>query len=343
MSFSNSVRNIQSIGGYDQAARFFAETRKPKTARWSEDERPLYNTRSLHYRIVRGHDASYFDLVNYDTPLIRYYKPDTNGDQRILVRDWDSQVSRQFLYKHRWFQGKPLIVRNLDGSEREGRLLLNRLVSSAQEHGVERGWSADFVLIADTAERPIIDASRSHHIPGYKAVSSAEDKAKRKALKEAAAHWVELMAYRIPEFDTNEIAANAWNLRSAGEAFTSAVELLEYSEQKVIRVAFEEVIKDGDSSLLGSEAFTEAFVGLGHAVWTHLKRRVENACYQGYAWDHRTNNHVKLPDLPYVAPTREQFKKSMLTHLMGMTRVNISHGRVPVEQFPTRMPSRWFL
>ena len=45
--------NIKRISGYNQAARYFEETKKPRTVKWGEDERPLYNTRSYHYRIVK--------------------------------------------------------------------------------------------------------------------------------------------------------------------------------------------------------------------------------------------------------------------------------------------------
>lgn len=332
MSFSNSVRNIASIGGYDQAARHFAETKKPKTARWADDERPLYNTRSLHYKIVRGANADYFDLVNYDTALIRYYRPNANGDQRILVRDWDSMVSRQFLFKHRWYNSKCLTVREADGTERSGRLLLNRLVGDAEKHGVPRGWSADIMMVAGNEDNPTIDITRSRHIPGMKAAATDEDKAKRKELKQLTTTLIDLLVHRIPEYTESTIDAASWVRNSAGEPFQSAMRLMKYEDTETIKVCLD--LKEN----LDSEKFINAFVKLGHAVWTSLLGRAE------YKAEQRWNCYSKKLEKPeYVPPTTDDFRTSMQSHLLSLCNLRASTGRVDIGQFPASIPSRWFL
>lgn len=336
MSFSNSVRNIKAISGYDQAFRFFNQTKKPKTARWAEDERPLYNTRSLHYKIVRGDNADYFDLVNYDTALIRYYKPDANGDQRILVRDWESAVSRQFLRHHGWYQGK--VLRVLDGDAvRNGKLLLNRLTWKAQEHGVEREFSADITVIgSSSAEAPLIDLTRSRHIPGYKAASSAEDKAKRKQLKQTVDHWIELLGYRLDEYLNTEITTNKWQKQRSGEAFTSALELLTYKECDVVREAVNHAMDGFD--LVCDEDFANAMTKLGHAVVTHLQGVRLNQTPR--RWDHELRTVVWDVQQPI---TRADFRKSMESHLVSLLGLRVGSARVDIGQFPESIPRNWVL
>ena len=62
-----NINNVKRICGYNQAARYFEETKKPRSAKWSDDERPLYNTRSHHYRILKGEDNG----VERDIPEVR--------------------------------------------------------------------------------------------------------------------------------------------------------------------------------------------------------------------------------------------------------------------------------
>ena len=148
----NNMNNVERICGYNQAARYFEETKKPRTVKWGEDERPLYNTRSHHYRIVKGEDsyAKYFDLVLYSTSMIRYYKPSLTGEHRVLVRGHSSTASRAFLWHHCMGVGKPLNCMDGNGFIREGKLVLNPATHNSDKFGVPYNWSADLMFTNDT-------------------------------------------------------------------------------------------------------------------------------------------------------------------------------------------------
>lgn len=333
----NNMNNVERICGYNQAARYFEETRKPRTVRWGEDERPLYNTRSHHYRIVKGEDsyAKYYDLVLYSTSLIRYYKPSITGEQRVLVRGYGSVASRAYLWHHCMGMGKPLNCMDGNGFIRDGKLVLNPAVHDAEKFGVPYNWSADLMFTDDSLRT--IDLTRSRHVPIYKAATSDEDKAKRKQLKQAVDHWIELLGYRLEEYLNTPIDTNKWQLQRAGEAFTSAADLLSWKEQDMLRRALKDTLSCGEAVALDSEEFVNAMTQLGHAVATHLQEMRKVKAYQG--WDYQ--NHCRI--MGEIKPvTRADFRKSMESHLISLLNLREGSARVDVGQFPESIPRKWW-
>jgi hypothetical protein len=335
-----NLNNVTRISGYNQAARYFEETKKPRTVKWGEDERPLYNTRSYHYRIVRGVD--FYDLVLYSTPMIRYYKPEANGDSRVLVRGHTSNTSNNFLWYHGFARGKGFVCVDDAGNEREGRLLLNQATHKAEKFGVPRDWSADLMFIGSNGDDYCnrLDLTRSKHIPGYKAASSDEDKAQRKQLKNVVDHWIELLGYRLDEYLNTELSGSAvsWRRHRAGDSFTSAIDLLSYDEQAAIRDAVGFAIKAGDTSQMDGEAFVNAMTQFGHAVATHLQGVKENQVER--RWNYQTQTYDVLTELQPV--TREDFRKSMQSHLISLLGLREGSARIDIGQFPESIPRRWW-
>jgi len=331
-----NMHNVTRISGYNQAARYFEKTRKPRTVRWGEDERPLYNTASHHYRIVKGEDsyAKYYDLVLYSTSLIRYYEPNALNEHRVLVRGHASTASRAFVWRHGMGMGRSLNLKDGYGFIREGKLMLNPETYKATDHGVPHGWSADLMFTDDSLRT--IDVTRSRHIPIYKAASSDEDKAKRKQLKQAVDHWVELLGYRLEEYLNTELDTNKWQLQRAGEAFTSALDMLDYNERDAVKSAVEAALCGGD--LICDEVFTNAMTKLGHAVATHLKGVRENQ--QERRWDYATRKYTYLTELKPV--TRADFRKSMESHLISLLNLREGSARVDIGQFPESVPRKWW-
>ena len=334
----NNMRNVTRISGYNQAARYFEETKKPRTVKWGEDERPLYNTRSYHYRIVKGSDigGKYFDLVLYSTSMIRYYEPNVFNEHRVLVRGHGSTASHSFLWHHGMGMGKLLNVVDAQGRLREGRLLLNPDAYKATDHGVPHGWSADLLFTDDNLRN--LDLTRSRHIPCYKAASSPEDKAKRKQLKQTVDHWIELLGYRLDEYLNTEIAADKWQIQRSGEAFTSAADLLSWKEQDAIRHALKNALDGDDQGAMSDEDFVNAMTKLGHAVVTHLQGVRERQT--DAKWDYQTRTFI--PQKPLEPVTRADFRKSMESHLISLLGLKTGSARVDIGQFPESIPRRWW-
>lgn len=336
----NNMNNIKRISGYNQAARYFEETKKPKTSRWGEDERPLYNTRSHHYRIVKGTDngVPFYDLVLYATSMIRYYKPDAYDHQRVLVRGHQSTASGNFLWYHGFARGRELACVDGYGAIRSGKLLLNQAVHNADKYGVPYNWSANLMFIGEPTDGYRIDLTRSCHVPGYKAASSAEDKAERKKLKVALDHWIELLGYRLDDYLNGKPDANNWQVQRAGESFTSALDLISYSDIQSIRDALKAVLKDDDASLMDSEHFVNAMTELGQAVTTHLQGIRENKA-QG-RWDYQLRQYTE--NKPVEPVTRDDFRKSMESHIISLLNLRTGSARVDIGQFPASIPRKWW-
>lgn len=332
-----NMHNVTRISGYNQAARYFEETKKPRTVKWGEDERPLYNTRSHHYRIVKGEDngGKYYDLVLYATSMIRYYAPNQNNEYRVLVRGHGSSASGSFLWHHGFGRGKSLWCVDGDGQGREGKLLLNQAVHNAEKFGVPYNWSADLLFTDDSMLN--LDLTRSRHIPGYKAASSDEDKVKRKQLKQAVDHWIELLGYRLEEYLNTKIDTDKWQLQRAGEAFTSAADLLSYEECDVIREAVRGVL-DGIVDAMDGEEFVNAMTQLGHAVATHLQGVRENQARS--CWDYQLRKYTE--EKPLEPVTRADFRKSMESHLISLLNLREGSARVDIGQFPASIPRKWW-
>ena len=332
-----NLNNVTRISGYNQAARYFEETKKPRSVRWGEDERPLYNTASHHYRIVKGEEngVSFYDLVLYSTPMIRYYKPAINGEQRVLVRGHSSTASRAFVWRHGMGMGKPLRCVDGNGQVREGKLLLNPATHNSDTFGVPYNWSADLLFTDDRLYT--VDATRSRHIPIYKAATSDEDKWARKKVRTLCDHWIELLGYRLDEYLTNEIDTNMWQKQRAGESFTSALDLLSWKETHVIRDAVRDGL-GGDEGEMDGETFVNAMTKLGHAVATHLQGVRENQ--RGRSWDRVLQKYVWEKELQPV--TRADFRKSMESHLISLLNLRTGSARVDIGQFPESIPRRWW-
>lgn len=338
-----NINNVKRICGYNQAARYFEETKKPRSAKWSDDERPLYNTRSYHYRIVKGEEngVSFYDLVLYSTSMIRYYEPTPSNDHRVLVRGHYSAASGNFLWHHGFARGKTLECVDGYGNVRAGKLLLNHATHNAEKYGVPYNWSADLMFVGNPIDAYRIDLTRSRHIPGYKAAASDDDKARRKALRNTVDHWIELLGYRLDEYLNTEITTNKWQKQRSGEAFTSALELLTYKECDVIREAVKGVI-DGIVDAMDSEEFVNAMTQLGHAVATHLQGFKKNKSEGGWVYDSNLRKYVKEETKPLEPVTRADFRKSMESHLISLLNLRTGSDRVDIGQFPESIPRKWW-
>lgn len=333
-----NINNVKRICGFNQAARYFEETKKPRSVKWSDDERPLYNTRSHHYRIVKGEESGvpFYDLVLYSTSMIRYYQPNAFGFNRVLVRGHYSSASGTFLWHHGFARGRALNVVDAQGGVREGKLLLNHDTHKATDHGVPHGWSADLMFIGEPSDGYKVLLDKSRHIPGYKAATSPEDSAKRKHLKTLCDHWIELLGYRLDEYLNTEITTTKWQKQRSGEAFTSALELLTYQENEILRIAISEAL-GGEDRGFNCPSFSDAMTKLGHAVATHLKGVRENQANMG--WDYQTHRYIMGEIKPV---TRADFRKSMESHLISLLNLRTGSARVDIGQFPASIPRRWW-
>lgn len=94
MGFVN-VSSLKRVESYEDCVELFTKAGPLKRTGWHEDERPLKDARSHHYRVGRGTDC--YDVILYGTVMARYFKPE--GNVRKVWYNTDSRTtSSQFMY-----------------------------------------------------------------------------------------------------------------------------------------------------------------------------------------------------------------------------------------------------
>jgi hypothetical protein len=123
------------------------------------------------YRVARvkvlGREA--YDLVFYNTPVIRYFEPNPDSSRHVSVRYYDSNSTREFMFRHSWAGGSKRFYTN-ESTE----------VYVPFCHSKGPAFPSAF-LTFDSTYTLVLD--RSWHAPLCKYFSSDADKQSRKDFK----------------------------------------------------------------------------------------------------------------------------------------------------------------
>jgi hypothetical protein len=329
VSSSNSVHKITSIGNFRQAALHFIDTKKPRTTRWADNARPLYNTASTHYSLVKVNEDTY-DLVNYRTSLVRYFRPTTEGYE-VWLRSWDSNTSWAFLDHHgwnTWYQGRS----TQDGKRVE--IPLNPYATGdalINDTKIPDGWSAVLYFNADGT----LDLTRSAHRPVYRKVSSEGDIAKRAQFRTNMGVLLDGIMFRLPSYQ----AAADFNLHKT-RAFREAVE---WAASNACRKALEKAEQEGweptDEAVNAiseyAKQYYEAYVN------REVIKKAEGLRGKHPAWEAYATTALgeMLQEIQVEVPA---FRAKLLAALLRCTGLVRASGRVPLEQFSESLPKQYF-
>lgn len=99
-----NMTNMVQLNSWAAANKHFSMTSKPRSKKWTEDERPLDCVRKHHLRLVRRDDASY-DLVLYSTTMIRYFKPEGEVSVVDIFMPWGGNANWNYIWRHGWGWG----------------------------------------------------------------------------------------------------------------------------------------------------------------------------------------------------------------------------------------------
>jgi hypothetical protein len=206
--YSIATHNIKAISSYAKAEQYFTETKKPRTHRWLDHQRPLRDTRSTHLAIERrtSYGVKHYDLCLYQTPMVRFYEPAPDGSHAVHVQNHYSNSSRAFLWCHDWYNGKPL---PLDTGER------CHLMLSHESQLADVLWGDQFVSRIIVRPDGTVDTTRSVQIPFFRRKSSSTLRAKRALLKEKLSMVFDLLEYRYQEA-LDDVVVDTYN---AGRSF----------------------------------------------------------------------------------------------------------------------------
>jgi hypothetical protein len=186
--FSTSIHNLPNVTSWESAHSTFNNTKQPRS-KWADNQRPLKDSRSYHYRIERLNGGEHYDVVLHNTVMARYYKPTPEG-RRVLYTGHPSNMSKQFM-RH---------VLNVHHQNTrmttDGRLVAVPIANRDSIPDKGSTFSADLWLV----DRHLIDVAKSSHTTHYTKRMSPDDKATHKRARANMENLITLACMRIPEF-----------------------------------------------------------------------------------------------------------------------------------------------
>lgn len=311
--FSSKIHELPCLhGGYPEAVRHFRSTKKPRSVKWGEDERPLYKVSMHHYRLVRGPvdqfgDAEYYDAVLYQTPMLRLFKPKEDGTSTKWVRNYDSQTSARFLYRiGNMYSG--MRVTSSEGGERQ--LPLSTSCTSdwfclTNNVKVPSGWSA--VITSD--DKGIV-LGRSAHRPVYTPVATQEDIDLRKAFRQAISYYADMFVLRMGNCHDRvmekapDIRKRTYQRHRFGYPFAA---------YKINATSFPHVLKDFDESVF---------------------KILDTIALAVYA-----RELAKLPDEEEQVSTKT-FRNSFVARTIELCQIKVASGKKWHQDFPEELPKK---
>lgn len=186
--FSSSIHTLPNVTTWESAHSTFNNTKQPRS-KWADNQRPLKDSRSYHYRIERLNGGEHYDVVLHNTVMARYYKPTPEG-RRVLYTGHPSNMSKQFM-RH------VLNVRH-DNTRMttDGRTVALPIANRDSITDKGSTFSADLWLV----DRHLIDVAKSSHTTHYVKRMSPDDKATHKRARANMENLITLACMRIPEF-----------------------------------------------------------------------------------------------------------------------------------------------
>ena len=194
--FSSSIHTLPNVTTWESAHNTFNNTPRPRsTQKWDDNQRPLKDNRSWHYRIERINGGEHYDVILHHTVMARYYKPTADG-RRVLYTGHPSNMSKQFM-RH------VLNVRHQNTwMTTDGRTVAVPIANRDSIPDKGSSFSADLWLVSETwvpAQR-LIDVAKSSHTTHYVKRMSPDDKAAHKRARANMENLITLACMRIPEF-----------------------------------------------------------------------------------------------------------------------------------------------
>ena len=318
------------IRTYTEAHNHFTDTNKPpRSKKWDENERPLKNSSAYHYRLIRHRGGEFYDVVLYQTTMARFYKPTVEGHERRLYMGHCSQTSKSFMSTV-LHMGPivPMAVQPLERpyyrwDEQDKKVCV--FIGEGRGIGDDMGMAYSADLWFDADGLLLVDKSRA--LDAHRYVSTAEDKAKRKELRQLMEGYAMLMAMRLPEFlnentivsSRDNIAFNKINSDDRGlREFVNAVKLGEQPTERHIEALVQ--YTDNAVSALASRRAAD-FANLPW-VGTCLKELL--TVRQG------VKSRVDIDDLKI---SEKDVIKTVTSKLLRVCGAEAPTGRVPYPSF----------
>lgn len=298
----------------------------PRSKAWKEmadNARPLRRTGDKEKAIhMTDEGVIYFRL--YDTNLITLYPPQADGTYRVEVRWYDSQTTRNFMSDFGLYYTYLLTTDNT----RVSVPLVPQLSPCA-----DLTFTADNKLIV----------SRSWHADIYTAVSSAEDKQRRREFKAKLDTLTTLATLKLENYRANvRIEAEYGKPFAGGWHLPDSVRLFEH---KVHEIKYRNHSRDPEDFDFNDPEFIESFLDAGQGLFDILASKrawiedVVRVYYRATAEQLQEFEDKRRQIVNSITP--EDFSKSLHNKLLSLFNLKKGSDRKAWGQFQPSLPRKF--
>ena len=339
--FGIHTYNMEHITNFADAERHFNDTKKPRTRRWLDHQRPLRDTRSTHLRIEKGHynGIDCYDLVLYQTPLVRYFRPNEKGEYAVWLQNHYTNSSQRFLSAARWWNRKSL-KRN-DGKTFD-------LQMSAQSSLANQLWGDSFtVKLVFNANNEVM-VEKSVHVPFTRRVSSATQRAKRKQFLASLTPIFDMLEMQYQSFISDIVidddrgrpfSEKQWEFRFSDREFLLP-RLREHGLEKLTPDEVTHLVRCATDQCRNN------------AEYIVNKRAYDWSCPAGTTWEERVKmadtlrvpingqmlHHHSAEVIEKLTPTWADLRKSIERDLLLFVKLDKGDERQPIAQLAETYP-----
>jgi hypothetical protein len=189
----SSTQNLPTINDFESAHEHFTKTPKPVTRKgqWNDNQRPLKDTRSHHYRIEQGRGGEYYDVVLYTTAMARFYAPTPDG-RRVMYTAHNSNTSKQFMRN----VTRHSTLMHMDTTDNQTVAVPVSYKDSIYEDG--HGFSASLWFDNSPHKRLVVE--QSAHTPMYTHKVGKSDKETRNHIRALCEPYITLACLRMGDW-----------------------------------------------------------------------------------------------------------------------------------------------
>lgn len=244
--FSTNIHRLPSINDFESAHEWFTKTPKPVTRKgqWNDNQRPLKDKRSHHYRLEQGRGGEYYDVMLYNTAMARFYAPTPEG-RRVMYTSHSSNTSKQFMS----YVTHHSTLLHMDTTDNQTVAVPVPYKDSIYEDG--QGFSAS--LWFNPSGKLVVE--QSAHTPMYTHKVGKNDKETREHIKALCEPYITLACLRL-----HGAQRDGYVNEDLLRPFKGGVDVL-FSEREAIR-------RMTEGRELGQE-FINAFMTLANKVYDY--------------------------------------------------------------------------
>ena len=314
--FAGKTNVLPRIRNYGDAKKYFNETPRPRSVRkWDDNERPLKDTRSWHYRIVENHGGVSYSVCLYTTEMARFYRPDELGVTRRCYIGHHSQTSKRFMW-------------DVLGVQQFNTLRDAHGVTVVMPIYDQRMHNADFSLDAYFDPYGALIRERSEHTLHFRRLSGREDKAARARARELLDPLFTMAVMRMPAFAVQVQDCSDWQLNNYITPFSSGPDITYVQRNEVRRLVH--LLEHGQAP---TAAQVDAFMHVAYSVFAqHYAKAADQEGLFPRVLRHNMVSAIDHRLMPEISP--EKFTAALWRKVSELCKLNYRSDLKPYPQFP---------